>query len=223
MAILGARFAGAQPGSSAADSFEVASIRAADANQARPTFEFTPGGGLRAVSVTLRLLIEAAYRIRSEQLSGGPGWADSLLFTIDAKAPSGASSHSDAVLRRLRALLAERFQLSLRRNPKAASGYALVVAKGGHKMTESTLPQMLRQRGMAEVRAQGVGMDILTRWLAVRMQNEVVDRTELTARFDFTLRCELLRPPADAPPGGVPGWTPGPSSPPSKSNSACGW
>src|SRR5450432_1495123 len=62
------------PGES--DQFEVASIRRGGTNGGRIAIEFTPGGGVRAANVTLNLLIQIAYDIRPDQLSGGPGWTD---------------------------------------------------------------------------------------------------------------------------------------------------
>jgi uncharacterized protein (TIGR03435 family) len=169
--------------------------------------DFTPGGGLRATNVTLNLLIEMAYGIRPDQLSGGPGWADSLQFNIVAKGPQRPPTRSDVkeaeMLRRLQALLADRFHLSLGRSSKTRSGFALVIAKGGPKMTESAAPQQLRQMGVAGVKAEGVGMELLARFLAVRVQEDVVDRTGLTGRYDFTLRWEVM--PVSAAAGQTPG------------------
>jgi uncharacterized protein (TIGR03435 family) len=172
--------------------FEVVSIRAATGNDPRPALEFPSGGGLRARNVTLNLLIEAAYDIRPDQLSGGPAWADSLQFTIDAKAPQGAAADVPAVRLRLQALLAGRFHLTLRETSKTTTGYALAIAKGGPKMTPSTLPPLTRQAGMAEVRCQGTKMASLARFLSVRVQDEVVDRTGLSGGYDFTLHWQLL-------------------------------
>ena len=172
--------------------FDVVSIRPSVGDDPRSALEFTHGGGLRARNVTLNLLIEAAYDIRPEQLSGGPGWADSLRFTIEAKPSEGAASDAQSVRLRMQSLLADRFHLVLRESAKTATGYSLVIAKGGHKMTESTLPPRMRQAGMAEVRCQGTKMESLARFLAVRVEDEVVDRTGLTGGYDFTLRWQLL-------------------------------
>ena len=81
-----------------------------------------------------------------------------------------------------------------------------MIAKGGSKMTESAVPQQLRQTGIAAIKAQGVGMELLARFLAVRAQADVVDRTGLTGRYDFTLRWELM--PASTAVGQTPGSVP---------------
>jgi hypothetical protein len=105
--------------------FEVASIRPSSKG-VRPSMQFTPGG-VRATNVTLKMLIQLAYEIQAEQVTGGPGWADSEEYTVIAKAPDGDPSLSAAeqkalTLKRLRALLSERFQLLLKQESTLASG-----------------------------------------------------------------------------------------------------
>jgi len=72
--------------------FEVTSIRPSSAESVRPSIEFPPGGGVRAANITLKLLIQLAYNIRPEQLSGGPGWTDSEQYTVIAKRARWACS-----------------------------------------------------------------------------------------------------------------------------------
>jgi hypothetical protein len=71
-------------------------VRPSDAKGGRPSFESNPGGGVRATNVTLKLLIQMAYDIRPEQLSGGPGWTDSEQYTVIAKGPEGGPPLSAA-------------------------------------------------------------------------------------------------------------------------------
>jgi uncharacterized protein (TIGR03435 family) len=154
--ILGAQ---SLPGES--DRFEVASIRLSGTEGAHPSFEFTPGGGVRATNVTLKLLIQVAYEIRPERLSGGPGWTDSEQYSVIAKGPGGPvlseSAQKELTHKRLQALLGERFQLALKRETNPAAGYVLTVEKKGHKMTPVNGPgaRQLRQIGRWELRAEG--------------------------------------------------------------------
>jgi uncharacterized protein (TIGR03435 family) len=174
--------------------FEVASIRPAGAGPARPVMEFTPAGGVRATNVTLKMLIQMAYDLRSDQVSGGPAWTDSEQYTVVAKAPEGGPARSPAAQQelarqRLQTLLAERFHLSLAREAVPASGFLLIVDKKGHKLTPSTDPPpgSLRQAGGWELRAEGVEMSIFARFLSVHLQAAVVDRTGLEGRYTFHL------------------------------------
>jgi uncharacterized protein (TIGR03435 family) len=131
--------------------FEVASVKAlapADGNpfglpfnplppnplMERRAFQGGPGttdpGRIR-YSTTLKMLLWRAYSVRREQISG-PAWMDEQRYEIIANVPSGADD--EQVRHMLRSLLAERFELQLRREKKTVSVYALVVAKGGPKL-----------------------------------------------------------------------------------------
>ncbi len=183
----------AQPMPEESDRFEVASIRPSDAKGGL-SFEFSPGGGVRAMNVTLKLLIQMAYDIRPEQLSGGPGWTDSEEYTVIAKGPDGgpplsAAEQKALTHKRLQALLSERFHLALKLEANPASGYVLTVEKRGHKMTAANDPgaRQLRQVGRWEIRAEGVEMSILARFLSVHLRATVVDRTGLEGRYNFHL------------------------------------
>jgi uncharacterized protein (TIGR03435 family) len=176
------------------DRFEVASIRPSEAKGGRPSFESNPGGGVRAMNVTLKLLIQMAYDIRPEQLSGGPGWTDSEGYIVIAKSPEGGPPLSAAGQRaltrkRLRALLSERFHLALKLEAKPAFGYVLTVEKKSHKMTVASDEGACqsRQVGRWELRAEGVEMSSLARFLSVHLRAMVVDQTGLEGRYNFHL------------------------------------
>ncbi len=130
--------------------FEAASIKPAAPDATQVALKPMPGGGLRAVNVGLKEMIVYAYDIRCGNhcdmyISGLSGWAKSARFDIVAKGPEWApeadiqpkmpygqlDSAQDRVRRRLRALLAERFRLLVRRETRKMPVYALVVAKGG--------------------------------------------------------------------------------------------
>jgi uncharacterized protein (TIGR03435 family) len=82
----------------------------------------------------LSQLIAQAYKIKPYQLSG-PDWMNSTRFDVIANIPEGVSK--DQVPEMLQALLAERFKLAIHRDTTEHNVYALVVAKGGHKMKEA--------------------------------------------------------------------------------------
>ena len=88
-----------------------------------------------------------AFDMQAFQISGGPAWIESQRFDIDAKARSAVTSEPRLATAeerrqarlRLQSLLAERFHLVVRRETKEASVYALLVAKNGPKLKETTL------------------------------------------------------------------------------------
>jgi len=110
--------------------FDVASIKA-NKGDTSPS-EFSIGvDRLTAKNAYLGILIMRAYNVDENQL---PTNVPLLLerYDVDAKAEHPASRAEMMLM--LRTLLAERFKLSLRREKKEVSGYALVVAKGVPKL-----------------------------------------------------------------------------------------
>jgi uncharacterized protein (TIGR03435 family) len=85
-------------------------------------------------SLSLADLIRMAYRVKQYQISG-PDWMSTERFDVHAKLPDGASS--EQVPEMLQALLAERFKLTIHRESKEHSMYALIVGKNGSKLKES--------------------------------------------------------------------------------------
>jgi uncharacterized protein (TIGR03435 family) len=73
-----------------------------------------------------------AYSVQPFQVSGGPGWVDSVHYDISAKA--GAQVSREDVLLMLQALLADRFQLAFRRETRQLPVFALVLARKDGKL-----------------------------------------------------------------------------------------
>ena len=84
--------------------------------------------------MSIRSLVRTAYGVKDYQVEGAP-WMDTLQFDISAKMPEGATK--DQAPEMLKTLLKERFKLSLHREQREHAVFALVVSKGGPKLTES--------------------------------------------------------------------------------------
>jgi uncharacterized protein (TIGR03435 family) len=85
-------------------------------------------------------IICEAYKLKAYQVTG-PEWLKALQaqrFDIVGTMPAGATK--EQVPQMLQALLAERFKLQFHNDSKDANVYALVVAKSGLKIKESTPP-----------------------------------------------------------------------------------
>ena len=99
--------------------------------------------GYAASNVSLKMLIQGAYGIREDLISGAPSWADSARFDIDAKV---AGSDVEALKKLspeqrrliLRPLLADRFKLKVHTETKQLPVYELVLAKDGSKVANDT-------------------------------------------------------------------------------------
>jgi uncharacterized protein (TIGR03435 family) len=85
---------------------------------------------------SLKTFLKFAYGIEDVQIAGGPGWLDSDLFEIDAKASSPFASPAEAKLM-LRDLLNKRFKLSTHTETMPLPVYSLIVAKGGPKLQQA--------------------------------------------------------------------------------------
>jgi len=124
--------------------FEVVSIKPNHAGDGRVMIRIAPGGRLEAHNITVKFLLEDAYGVKDNQVSGAPGWLDSEHYDIEAK-PEDASADQklgpeerNAQLKlMLQSMLEDRFKLALHHETKELSVYALVVAKSGPKLHES--------------------------------------------------------------------------------------
>jgi uncharacterized protein (TIGR03435 family) len=163
--------------------------------------------GYSASNVSLKMLIQSAYGIREDLISGAPSWADSARFDIDAKV---AGSDVDALKKLtpeqrrliLQPLLADCFKLKIHTETKQLPVYELVVAKGGSKLKEATPgdtyangikgPDGVGRGGMMRVgrgqlNAQAVPMTSLANMLSQQLHRTVLDKTGLTGKYDIEL------------------------------------
>jgi uncharacterized protein (TIGR03435 family) len=124
--------------SAAGPEFEVASVRPAPPI----TPELLQSGKLRQgitmdagrvdfAGIQMTELIAYAFGVPQNRIAG-PDWMQGQRIDIQAKLPAGATE--DQVPAMLQTLLADRFKLTIHREHKDQSGYALVVAKGGAKV-----------------------------------------------------------------------------------------
>lgn len=132
---------------SAAPTFEVASIKPDDSGTQNRLFQSPGPGRFHTINISARLMVEYAYDLKDFQVIGGPSWTDSQGYVIDAKADDATTAQMQKLPRQqqmeqmramLRSLLAERFKLVVTHDTKEMPIYALVVAKGGPKLTPST-------------------------------------------------------------------------------------
>jgi uncharacterized protein (TIGR03435 family) len=187
--------------------FEVASVKPST-EQDRVIGMFTyPGGRVTAANYTLKMLIHEAYAIEDYKILGCPHWAETERYNLEAKpaasstlsqwVPANFKTPPNAEMRRmLQTLLAERFQLKLHREPKKEAIYALVVARGGPRLSE---PKDTAQQPFVVflphgLRGQNATMDLLVDRLATILGRPVLNRTGVRGTFDF-----LIDYPADDP------------------------
>ncbi len=114
--------------------FEVASLKPSRPGAEMGGIHPAPGGRRYiAAGAPLKMMLTAAYRIRTDQVSGGPGWIDTDHFDMNAEAEQPSSI--EELHGMLRNLLRERFELQMHSETKERPVYALSVDKSGIKMT----------------------------------------------------------------------------------------
>jgi uncharacterized protein (TIGR03435 family) len=192
--------------------YEVASIKPNKSGTNMVRLMFSPDG-LTATNATLQMFVQAAYQVEPHQVSGGPSWLNSDHYDIEAKMDSATAdvlhklSEEQGRLERermLQALLTDRFKLTIHRETKELPVYALLIAKNGPKLQEAkpgdTYPNgikgpdgragagMMFMNGRGSVTGQGLPIANLVRLLSLQLGRTVVDKTGLTAKYDFTLQ-----------------------------------
>jgi uncharacterized protein (TIGR03435 family) len=207
-----------------APEFEVASIKpnpGCDNRQGRG------GGGpgrLNMECVTVASLIQTAYGTFADghslnprilRIMDGPGWIDSEVYAIEAKA-TGNPPMPEMYGPMLQVLLENRFKLKLHRDTRESPIYALTIAKSGTKLERTKEgsciplaamlnhppppvgpgaappivcgPQRMGRNGSATIiHALGMNMSDFADSLIKYLARPVVDRTNLTGLFDFHL------------------------------------
>ncbi len=182
--LLAAAFAFAQ----SPREFEVASVRPNTANDRIVTIDVGPGGRFTCRGYTLVLLMQRAYGVMDWNVSGGPGWIRTDRYDIAAKAEIAGNLTEEQLRPMLQRLLAERFKLRLHIAWDNVAGYALIVAKGGPKLTPSADREehsdtfRLNQNGLS---GQGIPMKDFARYVAGKLGLIAVDMTGLKGVYDF--------------------------------------
>lgn len=178
--------------------FEAASVKASSGEQVRMRRE---PGRLAITNFSLRAMVRYAYDVQQIQISGGPAWVDSDRWDIVATA--GREISEDERRRMLQTLLNERFKMTIRRESKELPVYALVVAKGGSKLTPSGVAEPERVEmnvsgaGLHQMRGQSVSLSTIAKVLTVPAGRIVIDRTGIDGSFDYKL--EWVPDPANMP------------------------
>jgi uncharacterized protein (TIGR03435 family) len=139
------------------------------------------------------MLLMEAYNVQAFQISGEPDWVNTARWDIEAKVEGvqgrlSQSQHGAMV----RVLLEDRFQLKVRRETREMPVYALVVEKGGSKLTlhtgEPPPPGQAIRQGLGMFSVKKGGLGLLTSQLQRQLWRVVIDRTGLKGEYDYTLQ-----------------------------------
>jgi uncharacterized protein (TIGR03435 family) len=161
-----------------------------------------PPGRYEAKNVTVKKLVEEAFNLPGDQVTGGPPWAATQPFDVQAKIPDDLwqqMSKLDYARREqlmrpmLQSLLKERFQMAISHQPKKLLVYALVVSKSGAKVRPAGSAEPPPGTGayMLGMDQKNIPISTLADFLARVLGRTVLDRTGLTDQYDITMRVPI--------------------------------
>jgi uncharacterized protein (TIGR03435 family) len=205
--------------SAARPEFEVISIKPDRSETGNISMNYE-AGRFTVRNLTLGRLISNAYSPR--KIVGAPDWLSSEKYDIDAKVEDSVAEKSRKlpleqqwaqIMPMLQSALEERFQLKMSHESQELPVYALVVAKGGPKLTPTTLPpfdpeqqgaanDQTRVNGNAAAGTRGSRMPEYGQFIATGQPIAVIlgtlsrelggqivlDQTGLKGEYDFTLK-----------------------------------
>jgi uncharacterized protein (TIGR03435 family) len=200
--------------------FEVASLK--------PSLPGGRGGGIRPAEGGMRYvannypikgMIMVAYRVKADQIVGGPPWLDTDLYDMEAKAEK--PSTPDELHTMLMNLLVDRMQLKFHLEQREMRRYTLTVDKDGPKMTPHEAqtahdPWMdLAQEKFLHLKftATAAPLQYVAFQFSQVVDRPVVDMTGLNGGYDFTLSFTRDLPPGFPEGGKINGEDPDTSGP----------
>lgn len=208
--------------------FDVISVKP-DGGDNRSMIRMNPDG-FSAKNIPVHMLLTEAFQADEGQVAAEPDWARTMNWDIEAKVtgddvPALKAMSFDQRRTMVRQVLEERFGLKVHHETRDLPVYALVVAKGGPKLTAAKpdpdhpimpgSPGRLMFNGR-RLEGGSANMQFLAVVLARPAGRKVIDKTGLTGRYDFTLTwgdegaggVPVGTAAGGPPPGGVPA-TPG--------------
>jgi uncharacterized protein (TIGR03435 family) len=144
-----------------------------------------------AHDLSLQFLIQMAWGVEANQLTGKPSWLDSDYYDLEAKPEEGVILSPDELKPRLQSLLAERFHLATHCETKMVRGYALVVAKGGPKLQPtkgSKFPNWRVDTSAGHLEGLDWSLPFLATMLQRATKIPVDDETIIAGSFDIKLQ-----------------------------------
>ncbi len=183
--------------------FDVVSIKRNKTDHTGPAIVHSPPDSdtMMLANMPLHLMIGFAYDLPlRDQVASLPGWADSETYDIEAKVAAAdlPAFHNLLPMQRnpmLQSVLGDRFHMVCHFETRLLPAYALVVAKGGPKLTAvdpGVLSNGLKDPGGVSAERNGITataapISLLLVVLQQRLGRSVVDRTGLMGRYTFKL------------------------------------
>jgi len=174
--------------------WEVVTVRPSDPN-ATSDYLDQYGRRLKFANKTVEMLLTTGYNVHKSQIADLPEWAKREHWDIEGLSNMDGRMDLTQLQGMIRKALAERFGLKLHREQREMGVYAVTVAKGGPKLTESAsdpngrVEQHPREGpGWHMELMKNATMGDLALILEFRSDRPIVDQTGLKGRYDFQLK-----------------------------------
>jgi len=176
----------------AAARFEVASIRMIQDKDVVPLSDSPispPGTGIFTMrEVTLALAIAWSFGLDQDRLSGGPDWLDHQCYAISAKAEGDVALSYEQIRPLMQQLLQERFHLTYHRETQDRKGYALVLAKGGPKLTPAKDGASYGYIFSDRIQMPNISLQGLASTVGSVLRQPVIDQTGVKGNYEIKLQ-----------------------------------
>ena len=200
--------------------FEIASLKPSTGQERGGGIRPAPGGQrYLATNCPIKLMIQVAYRVKADQIVGGPAWLETERYDMEGKAEK--QSNGDEMHVMLMNLLVDRLQLKFHHEKKEMAIYALLPGKGAPKLTpheaanagDPWIDQTQEKFLHLKLKATSAPMDYVAFRLSQLMDRPVVDMTNLHGGYDFELAYTRELPPGFPEGGKINGEDPDTSGP----------
>lgn len=182
--------------------FDVASIRPYSKSDMMIGVR-TTDDGVTISGMPMHMIVREAFSVTNDRLLGEPGWVGTSRYDLEAKvapedAPKLKQLSQEQRWAMLVPVLEDRCALKFHHETRELTVYTLVVAKGGPKLqpsdpagvaTKQTGPQNKMSIGDKSftMDIRQASMTSLARMLSRQIGSTVVNKTDLTGTYDFTL------------------------------------
>jgi len=186
--------------------FELADVHASPPSGIAQLAQMSGGaaprnGRFEIRNATMLDLVRTAYSVEPEKVVGGPNWLASDRFDVIAKVPAGTTQDNARLM--LRALLAERFGLTVHNDSRPLPVFVLAAGSGKHKLKVSDgapsgcqgIPPGAPQPGVIPYQ-QVACKNLTTEQIATNLRQiaggyldkPIIDEAKLSGAWDFEIK-----------------------------------
>lgn len=176
--------------------FEVATIKPSDPAKCCDRTFWRYGRRFATTNTNLKYLIQWAWNLQGKQVVGGPPWMDRTRFDVTGEIDGEGIPNDHQWKMAVQKLLIDRFQLRIHHEERVMPAFALVIAKGGPKLTpgDGNVKAHMHMgfRGAVGHMMYGYGVnasigDFIGELQRIVMARPIVDETGLTGVYNIKI------------------------------------